>query len=849
MPQTHTPPPIEPAAITPPSAAHASRMAAQSIRLCIAQKAFGDAFYIFHAVKYSNDPMFDATKQDLSAYGRDLPRYADVALQFGQAVNPRLAASALLHALLRANQPELAYRFSLKMMEAGVQFNPRSLETVIKLLSPLPNESPARHYARSMVRQYNPAVYLTMRTARFEHNAGADMALRLLEAARRSRHRRTDGMFTHLMKLCILNGELILVSMLFSALCADWKTARVLQAQVNDMLEPEEIEPTAHDCTQHAHPARDAPRPHRAQLHDILAVIDATFAREKPEPGPASALNAALQALVNLAYLLDQRLIPHADLSMFIRTLYRCPRVKVDAWVPDPGGRGGRRRVDAYAYCHSVLNRLLGNLPVRRRVDVALPRAGPRVRYPREAFEDVMVPLSVRSCNTLLHYALRHRMSVRKAERVLDYMVNRHPGKLKPDTTTLNILLRSATLLRRSDIAEQVLQMIPTGLPLSQAEKNERRVEDSVDLRPLLSHVPADKHTLTTWLTHLTATGNPAVIADSLLKILPELYLVQRSTDARALRVQRKQTDQPTRQRDLKRAAGRGPHVYVCVLNALVKAGRTGLAERVWLLARRAERASWAQARPWCLPIHAYTLMMQCYAGEARRSGVQRARDPRTGRVRWAPRAKAAVYGWARYVRGKQSARRRNAARAARLLYRAVFNARAFYGKLLRSSGRTGKVQLPEPDARFFNAALAVFLRPRREGARPVLISEHRVSPFVAGQRLHAAMRRFEDTQQPMAGCHRALTRVVADIQEAGYAIPPGLWPLLVGRMPVEGITWKGEDGVERDVPYVFPRRREGRRRQARRIEVVKTRGLPIRRKVRQRRAGQRELLVTLSPI
>ncbi|KAI5884937.1 uncharacterized protein SCHCODRAFT_02673938 [Schizophyllum commune H4-8] len=158
-PHTHTAPPDTACNLPSPptaSSAHASRMAAQSIRLCVAQKAFGDAFYIFHAVKYSNDPAFDASAQDLSGYGRDLPRYADVALQFGQTVNPRLAAHALLHSLLRAGQPELAYRFSIKMMEAGVEFHHRSLEGVIKFLSPLPNESPVRHYVRSMVRQYNP---------------------------------------------------------------------------------------------------------------------------------------------------------------------------------------------------------------------------------------------------------------------------------------------------------------------------------------------------------------------------------------------------------------------------------------------------------------------------------------------------------------------------------------------------------------------------------------------------------------------------------------------------------------------------------------------------------------------
>ncbi|KAL1688930.1 hypothetical protein GGG16DRAFT_104083 [Schizophyllum commune] len=381
-----------------------------------------------------------------------------------------------------------------------------------------------------------------MRTARFHDNPGADMALQLLEAARRSRHRRTDGMFTHLMKLCILNGELVLVTMLFSALCADWKTARVIQAQVNDMLVPEEIDPTVEATPRDRHHARfiraDAST-HRAQLHDILAAVDDTLAAEELESGPASALNAALQALVNLAYLLDNRLLPYTDLGMLIRSIYRCPRVMRYAWIPDPGAEGGYRRVEAYSYCHNVLNRLLNNLPIRRRLDPVPPPPGrPRIQYPRETFEDVMRPLTVRSCNALLHYALRHRLSLKKAEQVLDYMVNKHPDRLKPDTATANILLRSATLLRRSDIAQQVLEMFRRDgssafSPAKSTRTNQehgrsqlapfqrRRTEfsaalaqlqeDELDLRPLLSPIAPDERTLNVWVTHLTATGNPAL--------------------------------------------------------------------------------------------------------------------------------------------------------------------------------------------------------------------------------------------------------------------------------------------------------------------------------------------------
>ena len=59
-----------------------------------------------------------------------------------------------------------------------------------------------------------------------------------------------------------------------------------------------------------------------------------------------------------------------------------------------------------------------------------------------------------------------------------------------------------------------------------------------------------------------------------------------------------------SRQERLHRAASLGPDFFVAVLNALCKAGKTGLTERVWLLAKQAERISWVAGDipPWFLP-------------------------------------------------------------------------------------------------------------------------------------------------------------------------------------------------------------------------------------------------------
>jgi len=82
-----------------------------------------------------------------------------------------------------------------------------------------------------------------------------------------------------------------------------------------------------------------------------------------------------------------------------------------------------------------------------------------------------------------------------------------------------------------------------------------------------------------------------------------------------------------------------GPELLVALINLLVKVGRTRDAKWLFSHALRAQKQSWEKGRkefsnslgtylaststllwkPWCLPIQAYTIMLQCYAAESRR--------------------------------------------------------------------------------------------------------------------------------------------------------------------------------------------------------------------------------------
>ncbi|KAL8283600.1 hypothetical protein RQP46_005395 [Phenoliferia psychrophenolica] len=102
-------------------------------------------------------------------------------------------------------------------------------------------------------------------------------------------------------------------------------------------------------------------------------------------------------------------------------------------------------------------------------------------------------------------------------------------------------------------------------------------------------------------------------------------------------------------------APGRSPYLYVAMLHALADAGRTGLAERVFRLARwAAERSRLPDSTesPWVLPPHAFTIMLSVYATEARRGKAYASTlDDR----RW-------VRGWARNAIRVAAREKRNAA-------------------------------------------------------------------------------------------------------------------------------------------------------------------------------------------
>lgn len=808
-------------------------------------------------------------------------------IQFGCAVSPRLSAHAFLHGLVRAGYTKKADTYARLMMRAGIPIRARTLESVVSsLVSRSPSLPKFGPFARVIPRKpaiYGPSV-MQLRSNRVSDQC-TRAAITLLQEARIFGQQRTERMYKVLFGTLLMQGEIIVASLLFVLLLKDFE---VRKREVIDNEDPGGPNYITHDNLRISLPSRAAlantPFPNPKFMGKILDVIDAGS-----DPTVGSRTSQSLQSLAIFAMLLDTGQIGHPRVCSVISSLYRCPRSTANVWILQDGRP---RRVNAYAYFHHVLKRLIDSL--------AAPDPGRRTPW-----------LTRRAYNTLLSYALRHRLSPEMASTVLHHMCVARESPIKPDIVTYNILLRSGTLLQKIEISEATLEALRQGAkagtlqmmfreleartakPLDTAtvaeaddaaepnapddEEGDRDVDVSPaprnateltgPLRRLQAEtlilpdrvrkpegkLKADRYTLSTFVTHLTSTGQPQAVAEMLFKVLPELAIVRHPAKGTALE---ERVPFVNRAKALKRAVAHGPYVYASLISALTKAGEIGLAESVLILAQRAERASQIglapNIPPWRLTVHAYTAMMQGYAAAAHDRIPLRKRHPSYVGTKLMeprdPRGRALTHrhhqGYAKLVhmfneqdqrdRGdrtltKPQLSRRNAA----LLYRSMRSGgRALLGALIPNSKvivtRGRYSNLPQEgyqvqlDARFFNAALELF------APRPGRLAQHRRSRAWWQHRLQRAMRKGRSRAAPKVDV--MMCKLAKAMVASGFEVPVGYRHLLAGRVPVSGLQTRRPRRVLVRRPYAFPTPKKDCF-EPYSIPTFKTRGLPVRRR------------------
>ncbi|KAJ3476871.1 hypothetical protein NLI96_g10857 [Meripilus lineatus] len=824
--------------IRPMTSAQMSRAAAEAVRLCSNDGQFTPALFVVNSLHRSTkkDAMLHTYPEPLHPSDKDMEP-----IDFGQPVSPRLSAHCLLHALIRAGHTTRATRLSSFMMHQGIRVRTASNEAIISALCG--TQSPSSQTFRL---QHPPPRIDTLRPSLRSSNPNTQAAIRITQFARRFGQSRTSKMYSTIISTCIMQGEIIVASLLFVLLVKDW------QARSNSVPQEPAHEEQSSQSRRSASGLPAVPYPSTQLRALILRDVEKSYSNILIDPGGEPHFQDSLQALANLASLVEEGLVHTSSISHLIRALYSCPKGDHQVWI----SRGETRKlVKAYPYFQRVLMRILGSFKGTSQHALKLPR------------------LDTRSYNTLLSYSLRHRLSPALASEVLDHMLTVRKPPLEPDIVTLNILLRSSTLLRKRGIVEGTLATIfeqnhpiPPPDPTGKTKDVEPMISEEHHAgAPFQNHRPssfilalqglrtqrfttpdlamsafatlrADSYTLVSYISHLVSTGQPHLVGDLLFHFLPELNIIDHPANGSQSNTLRK----ANREACLKRSVAFGPQFFAVVLNALVKAGRTGLAERVWILANTAQRASWVpgfvpDVKPWALSIHAYTSMMQCYASEAT-TGVPRLFRGKLPREQsaWIPRSKQHVRGWARYVLKSQgSPRPSNRSTAGRrmglLLFRSMIDGGRDIYKSLRALDQiiadnpSLRLNAPLPDARFFNAALDLFSRWPGMIARAPRGSRSRWE-----RRFRISNRIFEQRGEVQRNWSPELQEIASAMVASKYTIPIGFRHLFIGRW-FYGVQPHSEKRIRiNQAPYAFPPPRYRFRPHG--LPTHKTRGLPIKR-------------------
>lgn len=709
------------------SRAYISRASAQAVRIACREGCIRDAFAIVKSLHHSYHPSSTAFNNKSTPPS---PRNTlHLAINFKRQISPRLASHALVHGLIRLGHTEKAGELAHSLLQMDMRIRTKTLEHAIGLLctadnamvshdsNAAPQSSSRPHFFGSIPRCFSPELV---------ERPSTRLALQIFFAAKQHRQQRTKQMLQSLIDACLLQGEILVVSILFAFLVKQWQIRQAIDAGKKnaDVLSEVDSFPLDKSNLQELKSGFSShhcyPYPDPSFMIKMLSYIDARLCNEPLEYDTSNTADRGncIQALAILASLLDERAIPFRNTALLIRSLYLNPAASGTVWVR-------RKRRWREENVQDYLRRVLDGL-----IDEVIASNKDPPRTTRRTWERLRSTLDRHSCNALLHYSLRHRMSPARAEAIIHHMSRRRDTQCRPNITTFNTLMRDATLMRRNDIVLKTLQFLKansTGSDASESNALYDKILHHIHNTPERSVVPSFSNTqlrslsepfelrvsnacirrrklamnavtVNVCISFMTATGSPEAAADILFLFFPEL------------RTGRNQME--SRQQVVLRAMRLGPRFITTMLNALCKARRTDLAEKLWFIAREAELCSCKPALmppmgPWSLPMEAYTVMLQCYAYESKKG------------VSAGSRISKKPLGWGRPFRrvrrnlGRSAfSRPATARRMGWLLMKSFFDSRERTQDIVARFGdakHAERVLVKAPDARFFSAALRLF--------------------------------------------------------------------------------------------------------------------------------------------
>ncbi|KAH8829977.1 hypothetical protein DL96DRAFT_1591160 [Flagelloscypha sp. PMI_526] len=834
-PSPAVPPPLTPAGI--------SRVAANAIRVSLKNDGFSDAIHIHNSVRISKyaRPQKDGTHLfNLPMFIEDLPSpssFAPIAVEFPGPVNPRLPTASFIHGLIRLGEKERAARAALAFIREGHRLPKRTFDAVLRTHLPTNRV----YFDRILPRWRHTLKDVPVNRdaldvfAQPSGNPSVQLAFALIQAARKTRTKRTTSTMNLLITLALINGEIGVAALIWGTLPEIMTSSSIAPPKKSPTfslhgrkpsayLEPEEDENWFEKVSSKA-PEPDIPP--NTDLEDDQVL--------RPPKDPT---RAAFQALAHLANILHARLMPITSFAPLLRTMSRVPHSTIRVWIEDPWTHSPRR-VNAFNYIHFVLSDLAWNLPNGSDFDNSLT---PQMR-------SYLPALHVGAYNALLHYAAHSRRDPAMVDNILRHMV--YIKKCPPTISTYNTLLRCCTLMG-SD--EDVLLLMDLILQHSSpsTEEGHHQVNDTLravivarqrarastadstqlHLIETLRHLPPnlskpfepDMYTITSILHHFLEVGHPQIVVLILDILLPGLGLVEHIDEDQSslaedrfspeeleviranLRSGKAYTLLPRVPAQMDEARRRGallgPRFFVTCLHVLRRAGMLGSAERLFLLSKHAQSTSWdpkSGARGgWCLPIEAYTIMLEAYGMRV---------DSHSG---WNGKAmtgkskeilKSRGLSFLPYTSEPIKMGRTVQLKLSNALYQKMFKtATELYTLIVDRVGSTlepdgvmdlrtfpfnspmhKEAQLPQPDAHFFNVALSTFLS-FESGSSWRRIPDPEARRLMSIRNLKQAQQAWLRYGVTPDAWSPQLHRVKEDMERAGFSVPVGLRWLFAGR-------------------------------------------------------------------
>ena len=710
-------------------------------------------------------------------------------------VSSRLQSHALLHRLVRRNLPYQASTLAKEMMLSGVPVRCKTLEAIFSCIKEDSdhNFNGGRPYIGPTELLDRGEVILLRCTM---SDRGTKIAIDLLMTARLSKQRRSKNMFNILILHCIANGEIIVASLLYEVMMKDWQ-----DRELTGDLVPKNGNYPNHPKT---------PFPGYEHLELICNSVMHALASKRSDVDSQFAFRASLQALAILATMLHHQTIAHGRINLLLTALHKCPQVPDLVWVHDHTGY--RQRFVAYRYFHGILLHFIHSLPTH-----------PPVQDERKK---ILPPIDDYSYACLLMYALCHLNSFVVAETILHHMIHERYRPLMPDTLALNVIAQSGVRLHNYEIANVALSKLK-GIWGSVIPVHSTSLTQST--LPSLLDIPERKEdicTLSTRIAYLTATGQTQVIVDLLPTVFPTIF----PSENQQFNVHEWDDFATRHEQDLYQSTLLGSAVHISLLNSMRVAGRTVLAEKVWKMAKTAEKMSWSvgikgQLKPWCLPAAAYTAMIKVYAEEVRKAHMNgKLEDHRLSISTQKPvpfcqyifsRLLSSRRGFHERINGRsilegdfpETGSPRTRSTMGRYLgmhiYRLLKTTRLQVSRVADKNKLVNKeMHPPKPDLRFFTAILDVVGRypyaPSRKERRVLgLYSRYR-------QRSLGNVRRGNQVVNPN------LLEIGKDMVAAGFEIPLPFQKFFVGVPEVFGSLGQSKPRLERD-REVFTREQVGK--------------------------------------